>query len=113
MLPLEEPDALGTFQQKSKLMTEVFRNRDSATIGHLQSLLESEGIGTYLRNEHAASTTIAIPEVTPALCILEDTDVERGVNLIRAYIESSNAGPHEEQTCPQCSKTSPGTFAVC
>jgi Putative prokaryotic signal transducing protein len=94
-------------------MTEVFRNRDSALIGHLQSLLESEGIKTYLRNEYASSTTIAIPEVTPALCILEDVDVERGVELIRAYIESSSAGAEVEQTCPRCSETSPGTFAVC
>ena len=92
-------------------MTEIFRNRDSATIGHLQSLLESEGIRTYLRSEYAASTTF--PEVTPALCILEDADVERGAELIRAYIESSSACPNEEQTCPQCGEISPGTFAVC
>ncbi|MES2921585.1 MAG: DUF2007 domain-containing protein [Verrucomicrobiota bacterium] len=67
-------------------MTEVYRNRDSAKIGHLQSLLESEGIRTYLRDEYGAST--AFPEVTPALCILEEADVERGVELIRAYLES-------------------------
>ena len=95
-------------------MTEVFRDRNSATIGLLQSLLESEGIRTYLRNDYAASTTIAIAEVTPALCILEDADVERGVELIRAHMGSSPvAVANEEQTCPQCNETSPGSFAVC
>jgi hypothetical protein len=77
--------------QESTLMTEIFRNRDSATMGHLQSLLEAEGIRTYLRDEDAANTSF--PEITPALCIIEDADVEGGVELIRAYIESSNSSP--------------------
>jgi hypothetical protein len=94
-------------------MIEVYRNQDSATIGHLQSLLESEGIRTYLRNEFASSTTITVSEALPALCILEDSDIERGVELIRAYIESCSANSNEEQTCPQCGETSPKTFAVC
>ena len=94
-------------------MTEVFRNRDSATIGHIQSLLESEGIRTYLRNEYAASPTIAIPEVTPALCIIEDADVERGVELIRAHIEPSRASPDQERTCALCGERSPSTFSKC
>jgi hypothetical protein len=82
------------------------------TIGTLQSLLESKGIRTYLRDEYGGST--AFPPVTPALCILEDEDVERGVELIRTYIESSSASPViDEQTCPQCGEISPGTFAVC
>jgi uncharacterized protein with PIN domain len=93
-------------------MTEVFRNRDSVTIGTIQSILESEGIRTYLRDEYGAST--AFPAVTPALYILEDEDVERGVELIRAYMVSSSASPKiDEQTCPQCGEISPGAFAVC
>ena len=93
-------------------MTEVFRNRDSVTIGTLQSLLESVGIRTFLRDEHGAST--AFPAVTPALCILEDADVARGVELIRAHLESSTASSNiDEQTCPQCGEISPAAFAVC
>ena len=68
-------------------MTEVFRHRDSVTIGALQSLLASEGIRTYLRDEYGAST--AFPMVTPALFILEGEDLERGVELIQAYMASS------------------------
>lgn len=94
-------------------MTEVFRKQDSATIGHLQSILESNGIKTYLRNEFAASTTIAVPEVTPALCILNDADVERGVTLIRDYLESSIAISETCLTCANCGEISPGTFSKC
>lgn len=94
-------------------MTEVFRKQDSATIGHLQSLLESAGIRTYLRNEYAASTTIAVPEVTPALCILDDADLERGVMLIRDYLEASSVSMDKEVTCAACAELSPETFANC
>ncbi len=94
-------------------MTEVFRNHDSATIGSLQSLLESNGIKTYLQNEFAALTTIILSETATALCILDDADVERGVTIIREYLEASNASAAKELTCPNCGELSPGTFAVC
>jgi len=92
-------------------MIEVFRNRDSATIGHLQSLLEAQGISTYLRDEHAASTTF--PEIIPALCILDDQDVERGVELIRSHFQSVDVTPTEEQICQQCGESSPGSISTC
>ncbi|MFC7339197.1 putative signal transducing protein [Haloferula chungangensis] len=94
-------------------MTEVFRSRDSATVGHLQSLLEAEGIRTLYRNEFAAITTVAIPEVTPALCILDEKDLSRGVAVIRGYLESSNGSVEEELLCSNCGETNPGTFGVC
>ncbi|GAA5121339.1 DUF2007 domain-containing protein [Luteolibacter yonseiensis] len=92
-------------------MTEVFSSRDSATIGLLQSLLEAEGIRTYLRSEHAA--TVTYPAVVPALCILDEADVERGVELIRENLRQGEAGSEEEHTCPQCGEKSPGGFEKC
>ena len=100
-------------RQKNNTMTEVFRNHDSATIGHLQSLLESNGIKTYLQNEFAALTPIIFSETGSALCILDDADVERGVTIIREYLEASNASSSKELTCANCGELSPGTFAVC
>ncbi|MBB5353056.1 hypothetical protein HNR46_003309 [Haloferula luteola] len=94
-------------------MIEIFRRPDSALLGHLQGLLESAGIRTYLRNEYASSTTLAIPEVTPTLCILDEGDRERSVNLIREYLEDVPASSGEDWTCPDCRETSPGTFEVC
>lgn len=94
-------------------MTEVYRSHDSATVGHLQSLLESEGIKTYFRNEHVAQTAIAIQEFTPALCILDEGDVARGVDVIRAYLESTRDVTSAEITCPKCGESNPGNFAAC
>ncbi|RYD33491.1 MAG: hypothetical protein EOP85_20735 [Verrucomicrobiaceae bacterium] len=99
--------------RSQKAMIEIYRNRDSSTVGTLQSLLESEGIRTYLRNEHVSGTTVAIPEVYPALCVLEEADVERGVELIRGYIEEPRDESGPELTCPKCGEKSPGTFDAC
>jgi len=94
-------------------MTEVFRNHNSATIGHLQNLLETNGIRTYLKNEFAAVTTTVFSETGSALCILDDADVERGVMIIREYLDASNTTSGEERGCADCGELSPGTFAVC
>lgn len=96
-----------------KAMIEIYRNRDSATVGSLQSLLESQGIRTYLRNEHVSGTTVEIPEVYPALCVMDEVDVERGVELVRNYIEEPRGETGPELTCPKCGEKSPGTFGSC
>ncbi len=94
-------------------MIEIYRNRDSATVGSLQSLLEAEGIRTYLRNDNVSRMMVEIPETFPALCVMDAADVDRGVALVREYIESprDDAGP--ERTCPKCGEQSPGTFDAC
>ena len=94
-------------------MIEIFRKQDATTVGLLQNLLESEGISTYFRNEYVSTNGIALPDFTPALCILNEADVERAVELIRTYIESSRDESSEELTCPECGESSPGTFAAC
>jgi hypothetical protein len=94
-------------------MIEIFRHHDNATVGHLQNLLESEGIKTYYRNEYVSTAAIAVQEFTSALCILNDADLDRGVELIRNYIETLRDEPVEEITCQKCGESSPGTFATC
>lgn len=94
-------------------MIEIYRNRDSAIVGTLQNLLESEGIRTYLRNDSVSRMMVEIPEVYPALCVLDEADVERGVELVRDYIEVPKDETGPELTCPKCGEQSPGTFDAC
>lgn len=94
-------------------MTELFRNRDKATVGHLQSLLESEGIQTFVRNQELASTALPLAEFTPALCVMNDGDAERGVEIIRSYLKAAPAVVERELTCPECGEVSPGNFSNC
>ncbi|RYD18475.1 MAG: DUF2007 domain-containing protein [Verrucomicrobiaceae bacterium] len=93
-------------------MTEIYRNHDSATVGVLQNLLEANGIKTYQRNEHASGTT-AVVDVYPALCVMDEADVERAVQLVRGYTEVPRDEFGPELTCPKCGETSPGNFDAC
>ena len=98
---------------KDNVMTELFRNRDKATVGHFQSLLESEGIQTFVRNQELASTALPLAEFTPALCVVNDEDTERAVEMIRGYLEAKPAEASADLVCPQCGETCPGNFANC
>ena len=93
-------------------MIEIYRNHDSATVGALQDLLGTAGIRTYQRNEHASGTTVVV-DVYPALCVLDEADVERAVELIRDYTRTPEDQVPPELDCPKCGEKSPGTFDTC
>lgn len=94
-------------------MIEIYRSRDSATVGSLQGLLEAEGIRTYVRNDSVSRMMVEIPEVYPALCVLDEEDVDRGVELVRDYTEAPRNETGPERICPKCGENSPGTFDAC
>ena len=94
-------------------MIELLRFREMEKVGLLQSILESEGIATFVRNEDLSSTSLAIAEFAPALCILNEADKDRAVAIIRAHLESKPADPGSERTCAHCGESSPGNFAAC
>ena len=93
-------------------MIELFRDPEMARVGQYQSILEAEGIATFVRNENLSGTEVVIPAFYPALCVVDDKDYERAVAIIRSY-EQETPGSDEEIRCPQCGELSPGTFAEC
>ncbi|MGB6223419.1 DUF2007 domain-containing protein [Haloferula sp.] len=94
-------------------MIELYRDRDSSRIGHFQSILESEGIKTFIRNDTLAITEVSIPVFLPALCILDPADKDRAIELLRGFIESSEKAVTTELTCSACGEINPGNFEVC
>ncbi len=97
-------------------MKELFRERDFTKVGFFQSILESEGIATIVRNEHLTSsglTEIPIPEFFPALCVVNDEDYERAINLLRERAVENEKNADKEIDCPKCSEENPGNFDVC
>jgi hypothetical protein len=52
-------------------MKELYRERDYTMVGYYQSVLESEGIETYVRNKDlvAMTTEVPLPDMFPALCV--------------------------------------------
>lgn len=97
-------------------MVELFRHRDLTTIGFYESILESEGIETHIRNKEltmSGLTEIPIPEFYPALCVVHPEDAERALELLRQRETENAVGADTEVTCPSCQEKSPGNFDVC
>lgn len=93
-------------------MTELFRDPEMARVGQYQSILEAEGIATFVRNENLSGTEVVIPAFYPALCVVDDKDYARAVEIIRSY-EQEAPSSEEEIRCPLCGELSPGTFSEC
>ncbi|MBG7608823.1 MAG: DUF2007 domain-containing protein [Verrucomicrobia bacterium] len=97
-------------------MKELFRERDYTKVGYFQSVLEDAGIPTIVRNKHLTMSGLAeipIPEFFPALCVINEEDYERAMELIRRRHKENIVGADLEKTCPGCGETNPGNFDVC
>jgi Putative prokaryotic signal transducing protein len=97
-------------------MTELFRERDYTKVGYFESVLEAEGIPTFVRNKHltmSGLTEIPIPEFFPALCVMNDQDYEPAMEIIRKHLTENSVGVEREVTCDGCGETNPGNFDVC
>ena len=97
-------------------MKELFREQDITRVSYYKMVLEQEGIPTMIRNEHltcAGLTEIPIPEFFPALCVMDDADYPRAVEIVRRYLAENAAGADEEIPCRHCEEPNPGNFDVC
>jgi hypothetical protein len=91
----------------------VFEDFDFSRVGQMQSLLESHGIETFLRNQFGSSVMGEVPfvEVVPQLFVLKKKDVDRAVELLRSNLagEKSASG----WTCRECGVGVGGQFSHC
>ena len=79
----------------------------------MQSILESQGIPTYIRNQFASSVMGEVPfiEVCPQLYVLNDGDLEKARQLLLMH----EVGPSAAQAwnCPGCGQEIEAQFAEC
>ncbi|MDF1824284.1 MAG: DUF2007 domain-containing protein [Verrucomicrobiales bacterium] len=97
-------------------MKELFREPEFTMIGHYQSLLESQGIKTHIRNETIALMGVAeipIPDTFPALCVVNNEDYDRAWKLIYEHRTKNDALVEFDLKCPKCGEVSPGNFDTC
>ena len=94
-------------------MIKVFEHFEFSRVGQVQSLLESEGIRTFLRNEFSSSVVGELPfvEVVPQLFVLEEKDLPRARELLKLDLPVEDAG--ESWTCPACGIDVEGNFSQC
>lgn len=94
-------------------MKEVLRERTLIRLTHFQAVLEAAGIPTFIRNENIGNIEVPIPTFCPALCVVEDSDYEKAVGLIRDSIREAETASTEESPCPHCGEPNPRNFDVC
>jgi hypothetical protein len=94
-------------------MIKVFENFDFSRVGQMQSLLESNGIKTFVKNQYASSVMGEVPfvEVCPQLYILEEHELARARQLLQ--LDLPDPGPEDDWVCPECGIDVEGAFARC
>ena len=101
-------------------MKEVFRHSDAGRVAVCQSLLESAGIQTYVRNANTQQALVGgialalfpIPDFWPTLCVMDDDDYPEALELLRDA-QDAVTDMQPDWTCPECNESVPGHFAVC
>jgi hypothetical protein len=95
-------------------MRSVFTDREPARVGYFQSVLENEGILTFIRNQLTNTTMSEMPSglFFPVLCVVNDEDFDRAIALI---LEVRDGTPDNlpEWTCEKCHEAVPGGFDLC
>jgi len=95
-------------------MRKIFESSDSMRVGHYQSMLESDGIQTFVKNLNQSSLMGEIPfaEVFPELWIVNDSDHEQALRLLDSY-EHSASGNAADWICPKCGEEVPKELSQC
>ena len=96
-------------------MIKVFEDFDITLVGHYQSVLESNDIATFMKNQFGTSGAGELPfiEVIPQLWVLNEADAERAKALIRELYEPESREPPREWTCPDCGTEQEPAFTHC
>ena len=94
-------------------MTKVYEDFDYSRVGQLQSLLESHGIRTFLKNQFGFGGTGELPfvETVPQLYVLEEKDLARAKELLE--MERANDAPGQAWVCEKCGAEVDGNFSEC
>jgi rubrerythrin len=96
-------------------MIKVFEDFDISLVGHYQSVLESNDIATFMKNQFGTSGAGELPfvEVIPQLWVLNEADTERAKALIRELHDPISKEQPKEWICPGCGTQQEPAFTHC
>lgn len=96
-------------------MIKVFEDFDITLVGHYQSILESNDIATFMKNQFGTSGAGELPfvEVIPQLFVLNEADVERAKSLISELDDDENRVEQKAWECPECQTPQEAAFTHC
>jgi len=98
---------------ESDVVIKVYENFDFSRVGQMQSLLESHGIKTFIKNQYSSSVMGEVPfvEVVPQLYVLEEKDFARAQQLLQLDLPAVQ--PDEDWVCAECGVDVEGNFGRC
>ena len=96
-------------------MIKVFEDFDIALVGHYQSVLESNDIPTFMKNQFGTSGAGELPfvEVVPQLWVLNEADVERARKLIAELDLPGGQELPQPWECAECGTPQEAAFTHC
>ena len=96
-------------------MIKVFEDFDIALVGYYQSVLEDNGVGTYLKNQFGTSGAGELPfvEVIPQIWVLDDADEDQARKLINELQNPLGGEKPQAWKCPQCGEPQEAAFTNC
>lgn len=74
-------------------MREIYSHHNPFLVGHLQSILESEGIVCYVKNSYLSGAVGELPPTTvwPELWVIHDESVHLAQQLLSDWIEEPDS----------------------
>ena len=96
-------------------MIKVFEDFDIMLVGHYQSVLQSNGIDTFMKNQFGTSGAGELPfvEVVPQLWVLNENDAGRARELIGELHDDQNSELMQAWDCPECGTPQEPAFTHC
>lgn len=94
-------------------MKKVYSTDDRVAAGHVQSILEQQGIRCLMKNQSLSGAIGELPpiECWPELWIIDDKDLDRARELIDAFIPPLEK-THADWRCV-CGELIEGQFQTC
>jgi hypothetical protein len=92
---------------------EIYSHENLARVEIFRVLLEDAGIPALVRNENDVLSAIPGPMFRPALCIMNDEDEPRAVEILKKHLDSALPPATGDWTCAKCGENVPETFDVC
>lgn len=94
-------------------MRKIYSTDDRVKAGHLQSILEENGIRTLIKNQSLSGAIGELPpiECWPEIWIIDDGEFERANDLINAFIVP--LPKHAPDWKCECGETIEGQFMTC
>jgi hypothetical protein len=79
-------------------MRKIYEHQRLERVGHFQSILESHGILTLLKNEATcqADGIFAGSDPCPELWVMDDDHYEQALEILRPHYEAGLPGPENE-----------------